>query len=546
MKMIFRFKLVVSVMLGFACCFSGYACADAVDVNTALNELLNDGAASQLGIEGRRMSAGEINKELLLNYQQLGGNPVWVDDEGHNERANVLLETLKNAHLEGLNSDDYHLSQIEQLWDSRRPMDLARLEVLLSYSMAAYAADAREGRADPRKLDPKLFATARDVAIDPVALALEAINAPDLSEFLAAQTPDNDHYRGLKEALSRYRVYAEHGGWITIPAGETLKLGMESARILQVRQRLNITGDYTDENTPSPVYDESLEVGVKSFQRRHHLEVDGAIGKNTLAAMNIPVEHLIKRIIVNMERWRWLSHDLGRKRLFVNVAGFSLAGTEDNDVQIKMPVIVGKLYHKTPVFSESIKYIEINPYWNIPTSIAVKEMLPKLINNPGYLRSKNIRLFNGWGRDAEEIDSTVIDWQLVGRGIRRYRLRQEPGRKNALGKIKFMFPNKYNVYLHDTPGHSLFKRSRRAFSHGCIRVSEPIQLASYLLGGETKGWPPSRIERLIATGKRKIVKLDEPYPIHILYRTAVVGDDGLVYFADDVYGRDELLEKALF
>ncbi len=542
----YRFKTIISLLVALAYGLSGSVFADDTDVKAALIELLNNGPASQLGIEGRRMDAGEINEKLLLHYQEQGSNPLWVTDGGHNERAESLLDVLKNAHLEGLNSEDYHVSNLEKLWDSQQAMDLAKLEVLLTYSMAAYAADAREGRADPRKLDPTLFATARDVAIDPVALALEAVSSPDLSEFLASQTPDNIHYRGLKQALERYRGLAEQGGWPIIPAGETLKVGMDSPRILVVRQRLSITGDHDGENAESSLYDESLEAGVKRFQKRHHLETDGAIGKNTLAAMNIPVEKLIKRIVVNMERWRWLAHDLGRKRLFVNVAGFTLAGTEDDNVKIKMPVIVGKLYHKTPVFSESIKYIEINPYWNVPSSIAVKEMLPKLINDPYYLRGKNIRVYDGWGSDAQEVDSIAIDWQSVGRGIRRYKLRQEPGRKNALGKIKFMFPNKYNVYLHDTPGHSLFKRSRRAFSHGCIRVSEPIQLAAYLLGGQANGWPIERVKKLVASGKRTVVKLDEAYPVHILYRTAVVSDEGLVYFADDVYGRDKLLEKALF
>ena len=542
----YRFKTITHLLVVLAYGLSGAAFAGDVRVKAALTELLNNRPASQLGIEGRRMDADEIDDKLLHHYQQQGSNPLWVTDEGHNERAESLLRVLKNAPLEGLNSEDYHVSNIERLWASQQTEDLAKLEVLLTYSMAAYAADAREGRADPRKLDPELFATARDVAIDPVALALEAVSAPDLSEFLASQTPDNIYYRGLKQALKAYRALSEQGGWPIIPAGETLKPGMNSPRILAVRRRLSMTGDYDGENAESPVYDELLEAGVKKFQKRYNVDIDGAIGKDTLAAMNIPVGKLIKRIIINMERWRWLAHDLGRKGVFVNVAGFMLTGTEDNNVKIDMPVIVGKLYHKTPVFSESIKYIEFNPYWNIPTSIAVNEMLPKLINNPYYLRGKNIRVYDGWGSDAREVDSTAIDWHSVGRGIRRYRLRQEPGRKNALGKIKFMFPNKYNVYLHDTPGQSLFKRSHRAFSHGCIRVSEPMQLASYLLGGQANGWPIERIEKLVASGKRTIVNLKEAYPIHILYRTAFVGDDGLVYFADDVYGRDKLLEKALF
>jgi len=533
-------------LLVLVVCLPGFVKADNENVQTALFELLNNAPAAQLGIQGRRMAASEISQNLLIHYRQRGVNPLWVNDQGGTERATILYKVLKNAKYEGLNSRDYYLSTLEQLWGSRNANDLAKLEVLLTYSLAAYAADAREGRADPRKLDPLLFATARDNSVDPIKLVLEAIASPDLEEFLAKQSPNNAPYIKLKDALKRYRNFAEQGGWPTIADGETLRLGMQSERIPLIRKRLKISGDNRAEDLSSQGFDEQLEDAVKQFQKRHHLDVDGAIGRQTLAALNIPVEKLIKRIIINMERWRWLAHDLGLKRLFVNIAGFTLVGTEDSRVRIKMPVIVGKTYHKTPVFSDSIKYIEVNPYWNIPSSIAVKEMLPKLIENPEYLHGENIRLYDGWGANAQELDSSAIDWRSVGRGIKRFKLRQEPGRKNALGTIKFMFPNKYNVYLHDTPAHSLFRRAQRAFSHGCIRVSRPLQLAAYLLGGESKGWSIQRLQKIVASGKRTILKLEVPYPIHILYRTALVGDDGLVYFADDVYGRDAMLEKALF
>lgn len=538
--------LRTTTLLAFVSCLPGGVQAEEMTVKAALFELLNNSPAAQLGIQGRRMAASEISKNLLIHYRKNGVNPLWVSDEGHTERAKVLYDVLKGANGEGLNSGDYYLSILEPLWDSQKATDLAKLEVLLTYSLAAYAADAREGRADPRKLDPLLFATARDNTVDPIELALEAVAASDLREFLAKQTPNNVHYLRLKDALKRYRDFSEQGGWATISEGETLKLGMQSERIPLIRKRLKITGDNLAKESTLQVFDEQLEDAVKLFQKRHHLEIDGAIGRQTLAALNIPVEKLIQRIIINMERWRWLAHDLGQKRLFVNVAGFNLVGTEQARVQIKMPVIVGKTYHKTPVFSDFIKYIEVNPYWNIPSSIAVKEMLPKLIENPYYLRRKNIRVYDSWGSNAQEIDSTLIDWRSVGSGIKRFKLRQEPGRKNSLGTIKFMFPNKYNVYLHDTPTHSLFRRVQRAFSHGCIRVSKPLHLASYLLGGESKGWSVKRLQKLVARGKRTILKLEVPYPVHILYRTAVVGEDGLVYFADDVYGRDALLEKALF
>ena len=213
-----------------------------------------------------------------------------------------------------------------------------------------------------------------------------------------------------------------------------------------------------------------------------------------------------------------------------------------------MPVIVGRKYHKTPVFSDTIKYIEFNPYWNVPPSIAKNEMLPKLKKDPYYLKKRHFRIFNGWGPDAKELDSTAIEWKRAGKkDIARLRLRQDPGPWNALGTVKFIFPNKYNVYLHDTPSHGLFQRRQRTFSHGCIRVSKPAELASYILGGREHGWDLKRINEIIAGGERKVVPLKKPFPVHILYRTVIVDPKtDAVHFLVDVYGRDALLDRALF
>ena len=266
--------------------------------------------------------------------------------------------------------------------------------------------------------------------------------------------------------------------------------------------------------------------------------------------MNLPVDAKIHQIRINMERYRWLTHQLGERVIVVNIAGFRAAGIKPKtgEFEIEMPVIVGREYHKTPVFSDSIKYIEFNPYWNIPVSIARNEMLPKLKKNAYYLKERNIRIFNGWGPDAKELDSTAVNWGKVGkREMGRYKLRQDPGPKNALGTVKFMFPNKFNVYLHDTPSHGLFRETKRAFSHGCIRLSRPAELASYILGGEKNGWGIESVKKIIASGKRKVVSLKKPFPIYIVYRTVIVNPEKEeVNFRTDIYGRDALLEKALF
>lgn len=548
--MIKRIKLLFQRNIGWmilALLAARSAVADEASLEAAFQQLLQQHPAAVLGIKGRRMASSEINETLLKRYREQGLKPVWVTPEGPGERAAILYETLKSAPDEGLRVEDYRVSEIETLWSSRTDEDLAKLEILLSVGLAAYAADAREGRADPHKLDPELFASARDAQADPVELAVEAVRTEDLRGFLARQPPPHIQYQRLKKALADHRALAAKGEWNTVPSGETLKPGMESDRILAVRERLIRSGDLTSRSPRSRLYDRELETAVKQFQKRYHLETDGAIGRQTVAALNVPISDLIRKITINMERWRWLSHDLGDRRIFVNIAGFYLEGSHNGIVDISMPVIVGKTYHKTPVFSSFIRYLEFNPYWNVPNSISANEMYPELLKDPYYLKRLNIRMFAGSGKDAWEVDSSAINWPRVGRReILRYQLRQDSGPKNSLGRIKFMFPNRFNVYLHDTPMQHLFARSRRDFSHGCIRVSRPLELAYYVLGGAEKGWDIERMKKIIESGKRTIVKLDKPLPIHILYRTASVADDGLVYFADDVYGRDRFLEKALF
>ena len=355
-------------------------------------------------------------------------------------------------------------------------------------------------------------------------------------------------YRELQNKLAEYRVLAVKGGWPSIPAGNALKPGMEDQRIKIVRKRLIATGELAPENMDSAGFDTALAEAVKRFQKRHNLKPDGVVGNQTLAVMNIPVAVRIKQIIINMERYRWLKRSMGDRLVAVNIAGFEVFAGKPGTIDLKMPVIVGKKYHKTPVFSDTIKYVVFNPYWNLPPSIARNETLPKLKKDPHYLEKHNMRIFQGWGPDAPELDATTIDWSKVSKkNMNRYRIRQDPGPKNALGTLKLVFPNKYNVYLHDTPSHGLFKRERRAFSHGCIRMDRPAEMASWVLGGEEKGWSLARVNEIVASRKRQVAVLDQPISIYILYSTAFVNpEDNMLYFYEDIYSRDQLLGKALF
>ncbi len=521
---------------------------DPEEFRTSFIEHLEFGPAKYLGIEGHGMDAESIDEALSHIYHENDLEPLWVSANEPGKSARAIFDALKAADTHGLNPETYLVDRIQEYWDNTDVVGLVRLDILLSLGLRGYVADQREGRIGPRNVDPRLFATARDVEIDWKSLREQALAAPDMKAFLDTQVPPFPQYHRLRKTLVEYREIQAKGGWEVIAAGAALKPGMEDERVSLVRRRLAITGDLESDNLDGKIYDNEVEQAVKRFQSRHGLEADGVVGKKTLSAMNVPVDARIRQITINMERYRWIKHQQEERVIVVNIAGFRAGGIKNGEAEILMPVIVGREYHKTPVFGDTIKYIEFNPYWNVPPSIAQNEMLPKLKKNPHYLKERNFRVFDGWGPDAKELDSTAIDWKSMGkRDIARYRIRQDPGPKNALETVKFIFPNKFNVYLHDTPSHTLFQRTKRTFSHGCIRVSRPAELASYILGGEEAGWGIERVKEVIATGKRKVVLLKKPLPIYILYRTVVVGlDDEELYFYEDVYGRDALLEKALF
>lgn len=514
------------------------------ELESAISGLLTRGPAKLLDTQGHGYSSAQIDKILTDFYQKRDLKPAWVTEDGPDKRAGILLSVLDNASAEGLDPASYQVSLLHKWWDKRDAESLAKLDILLTLELGSYVADVREGRIIPKIVEPKLFATAHDVDIDIVVLTKQALEAPDLLAFLKAQPPQHRYYSALIPALADYRKIQQNGGWPSIPAGKTLEIGTNDPRVATIRKRLSITGEYAGAVPGSTIYDEELEQAVKLFQEQHYLTPDGKAGKGTIIAMNVSAEDRVRQIIINLERWRWTSRDMKGTQIFVNIAAFYLSGLTDEDIDIRMPVIVGSDYHMTPVFSDSIKYLEFNPFWNIPASIAENEYLPQLQKNPNALSAKHIRVFS---KDEVEIDPKSVDWKNVSKKeMARYRLRQDPGPWNALGTVKFIFPNPYSVYLHDTPNHAPFSQQDRAMSHGCIRLSQPHELAAYVLGSEDDSWTLERVKQVVDARERKVVHLNKPMPVHILYCTVVATPDGIVRFGDDVYGRDRLLAKALF
>ncbi len=533
---------------------SGYP-ADAAEpahsLKIALTRFLENQPTAALNFISAGSDPAVTDDALIKLYRQHGMQPLWLTEDTNmpTERAKELIEVLQDSFEDGLNPDDYKVAEILTLLPRRDITSRVRFDVLLTMDLGRWVTDMREGSAAPCLLDPRLFAAARDREVDLFAVVQAGLTTHNIKKFMRSQAPSHADYAGLRKALARYRSFFDQGGWDTIPAGRTIKPGMTDPRLPLIRRRLLATGILTTGrmHNENEMYTREMVAAVRNFQRRFQLEPDGVIGKKTLTAMNIPVSRLIRKIILNMERWRWLPHRLNGKRIFVNIAGFQLFGATDEQIQLRMPVIVGKKYHETPVFTGMMKYLVINPYWNIPDSIAVKEIVPHMIRNPDYLRKQHIRIFRGWSKNSPEINPAAINWRTIGKGIKRYRLRQDAGPTNALGRIKFIFPNPYHVYLHDTPARQLFKRSNRSFSHGCIRVSRPVALAVYVLQDMKKHLDEKQLQQLIDAGKRKVILLSRRIPVHILYRTVRADRDGSkVFFFPDIYGRDALLARALF
>ncbi|MCG8359042.1 MAG: L,D-transpeptidase family protein [Kiloniellales bacterium] len=490
-------------------------------------------------------SADERQELLALRqfYEGREFQPAWLDGTGVTEQGGLLIQILSDTSADGLLPENYAVEQIEGGRDSATGAEsLAALDFMMSRSLVHYGRDISAGRVQPNKVDSEVF-----IYPDPVKsldLLSEAASTSDLERFLAELAPQSTNYKRLKWSLAEHRALAARGGWSRLPEGETLKPEMRDPQVALLRQRLRESGDLEGESDDPDLFDPDLEAAVKRFQARHGLDVDGAVGKMTRAALNVPVEARIDQMLLNMERRRWMPDDLGERYIFVNLADFELKLVDGLKTVFDTRVVVGKPYHRTPVFSGEMTYLVINPYWHVPPSIARNEILPAVQKDVGYLAQKNFTVLSDWSGSASKLDPLGIDWGGISKASLSYKFRQDPGDGNALGRIKFMFPNQFNVYLHDTPARSLFSRTVRSFSHGCIRVQDPPGLAAVVLDG-SDGWSQEKILSAIDSKQRKIVRLEAALPVHLTYLTAWVNKDGSVHFRDDIYGRDERLQKAL-
>ncbi len=494
------------------------------------------------------------HEQIVSLYQQREFRPVWFDGWKLKLEAQTLLEYLRNAGLHGLCGDDYLLTELEGLLRIQRDFakhnlplasdNRAVLDLFLSQSFLTYATHMVEGQVDPALTHVDWRARRRKA--DLIKLLGYATDNHRMSQVLEDLTPPHEEYRQLIATLKNYQVISALGGWPEILPGPPIRPDGHDERLPNLRTLLRKTGDLPSsiDSVISPAtgadYDFETEEAIRLFQRRHGLKVDGVVGAKTLEALNVTVDERIRQIELNLERWRWMPKSFGDRHLRVNVADFSLDVIEEGESVLTMPVIVGTRYRKTPVFSARMSYLEFAPYWTVPPTILREDKLPKIKNNPDYLEEKHFRVLS---RDVDGgfVDTQGIDWNAVSASSFPGLLRMEPGPWNPLGRVKFMFPNKFNVYLHDTNETYLFSNNVRSFSSGCIRVKRPRELANYLVG---KKLGQKKLDELFEATAPERVSI-KSLPVHIQYWTAWVDKEGLVHFRRDVYSRDVDLDVAL-
>ncbi|NCF50330.1 L,D-transpeptidase family protein [Gammaproteobacteria bacterium] len=502
-------------------------------------ELLS--SSGHLHFRGIEVASGNLLVEI---YENRRFRPAWTDLD----QVDELLTAIETTAADGLDPADYHLEQVRTGYrqllagDVTTAIARAELDVLFTDSLIRLVYHQRFGKLNPYTLDPQ-WNFRRDLDGVSAAAAIQSmIDADSLLYRLQSLFPRGRFYEQLRQSLARYREIEANGGWPEFPEGPTLKPGMVDNRVPVLARRLAVTGDLDTDAVAAAdtTYTEIIEAGVRRFQKRHGIDVDGVIGPTTARVLNVPVSRRVRQLEINLERARWVFDDITDNFIIVNIAGFTAYVVRDREVVWQTRVQVGSTYHQSPVFRDEMKYLVLNPTWTVPYSIATKEILPQIQSEPDYFAKRD---FDVKDRNGKLVDPESIEWSELSRRNFPYTLVQRPGPNNALGRVKFMFPNEHAVYLHDTPSKSLFGRAERAFSHGCIRVEHPFEFAEILLGAD--GWTQDRFQEVLDSGEIKTVFLSKPMPVMLLYWTAQVDPGGDVHFYQDIYERDQRIEDGL-
>jgi murein L,D-transpeptidase YcbB/YkuD len=501
--------------------------------------------------QGEPICGIQLIPDFYLERQYV---PVWLDSGGLRPTGHALIHVIEQVGQDGLQPADYHLGAIQAMLKEMEtqvslPLDQqadlwAQMDLLLTDAFLLLSSHLSGGRVNPETLHTDWLLSEHNVDI--LAVLHNAVSETQIDQAIDRLRPAHDGYTGLRLALRQLHVVEEQGGWSAIPEGPTLRPEERNDRVLDLRRRLQMEdGLVAAELSEEPErFDPDLVECLKRFQARHGLEPDGAVGRRTLEELNVSAKDRIRQIELNLERWRWLPDDPGERYIRVNIADYSLTVVEHKEVVLSMRVVVGRPMRRTPVFSASMTYMVISPYWTVPLTIATEDMLPQVIEDDSYFDRQAIKVYYGWEEGSAAIDPRLIDWHAYTKRNFPFRLVQEPGPSNALGQLKFMFPNNFSVYLHDTPHRSLFGKVQRDFSSGCIRVENALSLAEYLLK-ENPNWTPEKLRAAVKKNQQQIVRVDPPLPVHLLYMTAWVDEKGVLQFRKDIYKRDRQLDRAL-
>jgi murein L,D-transpeptidase YcbB/YkuD len=503
-------------------------------------------------------------------YEGRTFEPAWSGDGARAKDAKALMEGIEGASAHGLDPADYHLAAIQGLGEQLQSVDafqrdllLAKRDMLLTDAFLKLAQHLDEGVANPFYSGGNQRKPSSPT--DRVAVLTGALASRSVKEALENLAPQTKEYANLQKALTWMQEEAARAQWPKVDDGKKIEPGDANPRVVQVRRRLEAEGFLKP--APAPVektraeiaaemqapalgsaeegYDEQLEAAVKDFQSRYGLEADGVVGKRTILMMNRTPAWRVCQIKINLDRLRALKHVITTERYaLVNVPDFSLTISEGGKPVNSMKVIVGRLDRKSPLMSDMIRFIVFSPKWHVPRSIAVKDKLPKIKKDPSFIRRQGMKMYTVGETGIEEVDAETIDWSEVDASNFSYRIVQAAGDANALGRVKFMFPNRHDVYLHDTPTKNLFSHDQRTDSSGCIRISDPVWLAQYLLK-DKEDWTRERIDASMRRATPLQEDISEHMPIHILYITAWADDAGIPVFRHDVYGYDAVVAKEI-
>lgn len=541
--------LTVALSAGLMCSAAGYSAmaqgqfavpanvlffGNSLLKNASYNEVLANGALGD-----RKLADGSA---IQAFYEGRDHKPVWTGSKSNLEKAADVFSILKNSWTHGLNPQDYHVDKISALMEQAGKDDF-ELELLLTDAVARYGRDMTGMRINAMAANEYAKFWRQPQSHEDILLAVATKDDPQ--EALENLAPQDQLYERLQEELIRLsRESAEYDSILPIKLGKTTFYPGDSSKgVSALRQRLGV--GYDPDAGPESRYDDETAVAVMDFQRRHNLEPDGVVGPKTLALLNRSHKDQIHQVIANLERLRWMDQDKPDRYILVNIPSQTLWAVDDGEVKYEMPVIVGKPERQTKAFKSEVKGIRFNPNWTVPMGIKMKDFLPRLQEDPTYLTQKGIEIFEGTGKDRRTVDPLEVDWMAVTRAdMNRYRMVQAQGDNNALGRIRVLMPNDFDIYLHDTNTPEYFNKTERTLSSGCVRVSRPEDIARFVLS-DNEGWTDDKMEAVIAKGNTVEVSAAEPFPVYIVYQTMWLDDQNRLVYGPDVYKQDKRLIKVM-